>query len=82
MPKVKLEELFNIAEYERKARTKYEAIVVIGKYARYLLRTGAMKKERVKDNPVIIAARMFVEKGIPYRCLDEKSDKGEGTDRG
>jgi len=55
---------------------------VIGKYARYLLRTGAMKKERVKDNPVIIAARMFVEKGIPYRRLGEKTDQGEGTDRG
>lgn len=80
MAKVKLEELFNIAEYEKRARTKYEAIVVIGKYARYLLRTGEIKKEKVKDNPVILAARLFVERGIPFRRLDE--GKGEGTDRG
>ncbi len=80
MAKVKLEELFNITEYEKRARTKYEAIVVIGKYARYLLRTGEIKKEKVKDNPVILAARLFVERGIPFRRLNE--GEGEGSDRG
>ena len=83
MAKVRLEELFNITEYEKKARTKYEAIVVIGKYARYLLRRRQMRKgEKIKGNPVIVAARLFVEKGIPYRRLEEGAVEGEGTDRG
>ncbi len=80
MAKVKLENLFNIAEYEKRARTKYEAIVIIGKYARYLLRMREMGKDKVKDNPVILAAHLFVERGIPFRRLEE--GEGEGTDRG
>ncbi|NPA79995.1 MAG: hypothetical protein GXO29_02960 [Thermotogae bacterium] len=82
MAKVKLEELFNIDVYERKARTKYEAIVVIGKYARYLLRTGEIKRVKLKDNPVIVAARKFVSEGIPFRRLEsQENTPSESSDR-
>ncbi|NPB03258.1 MAG: hypothetical protein GXO39_02440 [Thermotogae bacterium] len=80
MFKIKLEELFNIDEYEKKARTKYEAIVVIGKYARYLIRRGELKNLKVKENPVILAAQKFVKDGIPFKRLT--GGGLEGSDRG
>ncbi len=69
--KVRIEELFNIEEYEKRARNKYEAIVVIGKYARYLLRTNQIKDKKVKGSPVIIAAAKFVREGIPFKRVEE-----------
>ncbi len=63
--------IFDIEKYERKVGNKYKAIVIIGRYARYLMRKSERERKPLKEDPVIIAAEKFVEEGIPYKESEE-----------
>jgi len=58
--------IFDIEKYEKRVGNKYKAIVIIGRYARYLMRKSSYERKPLKDSPVIMAAQKFVEEGIPY----------------
>lgn len=70
MKRVKLASLFNIDIYREKEGNKYKAIVLIGRYARYLIRKVEREKIDLTDEPVIVAANKFIQEGIPYTELE------------
>ncbi|MEO0139893.1 MAG: hypothetical protein ABIL16_02460 [candidate division WOR-3 bacterium] len=66
MKRVNIADLFNIDEYERREGNKYKAVVLIGRFARYLIRKSEKEKTSLEDEPVVIAANKFISEGIPY----------------
>ncbi len=66
MKRVNLADLFDVDEYERREGNKYKATVLIGRFARYLIRKSEREKITLEDEPVIIASEKLIKEGIPY----------------
>ncbi len=66
MKEVNIAKIFDIDRYEKVAENKYKAVVIIGKYARYLIKESEKKKKPLGTEPVIVASEKFTEEGILY----------------
>jgi DNA-directed RNA polymerase subunit K/omega len=68
MKRIKIYEIFDAERF--KEDNKYRSVVLIGRYARYLIRRSEMKKKPLEENPVIIASETFANEGIAYKEKD------------
>jgi DNA-directed RNA polymerase subunit K/omega len=68
MKRIKIHELFDAERF--KDDNKYRSVVLIGRYARYLIRKSEMTKKPLEENPVIIASETFAKEGIAYKEKD------------
>jgi hypothetical protein len=68
MRRIKIYEIFDGDRFKKD--TRYRSAVLIGRYARYLIRKSEMTRKPLEENPVIIAAEIFSKEGIPYKERD------------
>ncbi len=67
--RVKIYKIFDGENFKKD--NKYRSSVIIGRYARYLIRKSEMNKKPLEENPVIMAAEIFSKEGIPYKEVKE-----------
>ncbi len=68
MKRIKIYEIFDAERF--KEDNKYRSVVLIGRYARYLIKRSEMTKRTLEENPVIISAETFAKEGIAYKEKD------------
>ena len=68
MKRIKIYEIFDAERF--KEDNRYRSVVLIGRYARYLIRRSETTKKPLEENPVIIAAETFAKEGIAYKEKD------------